>query len=107
MRAPDRPSEWLSAEGSNPPPLGASRRDLVDQRRIVVAHTNHSFVFPFKRRCFYYFFMAIVVVGYETTASARQALSFIVRAFFDDTITVAVWTGFHVRFTQCYHTAAH
>jgi hypothetical protein len=25
------------------------------------------------------------------------ALLFIVRAFFNDTITVAVWTGFHVR----------
>ena len=41
--------------------------------------------------------MAIVVVRYKTTASTRRALSFIVRAFFDDTITVAVWTGFHVR----------
>jgi len=28
---------------------------------------------------------------------ARWALLFIVRAFFNDTITVAVWTGFHVR----------
>jgi hypothetical protein len=26
-------------------------------------------------------------------------LLFIVRAFFNDTITVAVWTGFHVRLT--------
>jgi hypothetical protein len=41
--------------------------------------------------------MAVVVVGYETTATARWALRFIVRAFFIDTITVAVWTGFHVR----------
>jgi hypothetical protein len=38
-----------------------------------------------------------VVVTYETTATARWALPFIVRAFFNDTITVAVWTGFHVR----------
>ena len=45
----------------------------------------------------YYFFLAIVVIGYETTATARWALLFIVRAFFNDTITVAVWTGFHVR----------
>ena len=41
--------------------------------------------------------MAVVVVRYETTATARWALLFIVRAFFNDTITVAVWTGFHVR----------
>jgi hypothetical protein len=47
--------------------------------------------------CLYYFFMLVVVVRYETTATARWALLFIVRAFFDDTITVAVWTGFHVR----------
>ncbi|MFZ2092188.1 MAG: hypothetical protein WAU99_10670 [Pseudolabrys sp.] len=48
----------------------------------------------------YYFFVAVVVVSYETTATARWALLFIVRAFFNDTITVAVWTGFHsVRLT--------
>ena len=46
--------------------------------------------------CFYYFFLATVVIGYKTTATARWALLFIVRAFFGDTITVAVWTGFHV-----------
>ena len=40
--------------------------------------------------------MVVVVVRYETTATARWALLFIVRAF-NDTITVAVWTGFHVR----------
>jgi hypothetical protein len=45
----------------------------------------------------YYFFLAVVVIRYETTATARWALLFIVRALFDDTITVAVWTGFHVR----------
>ena len=41
--------------------------------------------------------MLVVVVRYETAAAARRALLFIVRAFFNDTITVAVWTGFHVR----------
>jgi hypothetical protein len=40
--------------------------------------------------------MVVVVVRYRTTATARWALLFIVRAFFNDTITVAVWTGFHV-----------
>ena len=47
--------------------------------------------------CVYYFFLAVAVIRYETTATARWALLFIVRAFFNDTITVAVWTGFHVR----------
>ena len=47
--------------------------------------------------CVYHFFLAIVIISYETTATARWALLFIVRAFFNDTITVAVWTGFHVR----------
>ena len=46
--------------------------------------------------CLYYFFLAVVVIRYETTATARWALLFIVRAFFNDTFTVAVWTGFHV-----------
>jgi hypothetical protein len=47
--------------------------------------------------CVYYFFLAVVVIGYETTATARWALLFIVRAFFNDTVTVAIWTGFHMR----------
>jgi hypothetical protein len=42
----------------------------------------------------YYFFLAVVVIRYETTATTRWALLFIVRAFFDDTVTVAVWTVF-------------
>jgi len=48
------------------------------------------------RRCFYYFLMAVIVIRYETTATARWTSPFIIRAFFNDTITVAVWTGFHV-----------
>ena len=52
--------------------------------------------------CVYYFFVAVVVIRYETTATARW-----VRAFFNDTITVAVWTGFHVCASWgCYHTPA-
>ena len=50
--------------------------------------------------------MLVVVVRYETAATARWALLFIVRAFFNDTIAVAVWTGFHVRLMGCYHTPA-
>jgi hypothetical protein len=46
----------------------------------------------------------VVVIRYKTTATASWALLFIVRAFFNDTITVAVWTGCHVRLMQCDHT---
>jgi hypothetical protein len=46
--------------------------------------------------CVYYIFLAVVVIRYETTATARRALLLIVRAFFNNTITIAVWAGFHV-----------
>jgi hypothetical protein len=41
--------------------------------------------------------VVVVVIRYETTATARWALLFIIRASFNDTITVAVRAGFHVR----------
>ena len=41
--------------------------------------------------------MAVIVIRYETIATARWTSPFIVRTFFNDTITVAVWTRFHVR----------
>ena len=39
----------------------------------------------------------VVVIGYDTAATARWTLMFIVLAFVDHTITVALWTrfGFH------------
>jgi hypothetical protein len=46
--------------------------------------------------CFYYFFMIVVVIRYKTKATARRALTFIVRIFVNDTIAIAVWTSFHV-----------
>ena len=46
-------------------------------------------------RCFYYFFMIVVVIRYKTKATARRALTF-VRIFVNDTIAIAVWTSFHV-----------
>src|SRR5262249_48790474 len=49
------------------------------------------------RRCFYYFLTAVIVIRYETTATTRWTSLLIVRAFFNDTVTVAVWTDFHVR----------
>jgi len=44
-------------------------------------------------RCFYYFFI-IVVIRYKTKATACRALTFIVRIFVNDTIAIAVWTSF-------------
>jgi len=45
-------------------------------------------------RGFYYFFL-IVVITHKTKATARRALTFIVRVFVNDTIAIAVWTSFH------------
>jgi hypothetical protein len=42
-------------------------------------------------------FFIIIVIRHETTAAAPWALLLIVRTLFNDAITVAVWTGFHVR----------
>ena len=47
-------------------------------------------------RGFYYFFLVVVVIAHKTEATARRALTFIVRIFFNDTIAIAVWRGFHV-----------
>jgi hypothetical protein len=40
------------------------------------------------------YFLIIIVIRYETTATARWALLLIIRTLSDDAITVAVWTGF-------------
>ena len=42
------------------------------------------------------YFVIVIVIRHETTAAARGALLLIVRTLFNDAITVAVWTGFHV-----------
>ena len=42
------------------------------------------------------YFFIIIVIRDETTAAAPWALLLIVRTLFNDTITVAVWTGLHV-----------
>jgi hypothetical protein len=41
-----------------------------------------------------YFFTIIVIIRYDTAATAHWTLMFIVRAFIKYTITVAVWTRF-------------
>src|SRR5207248_448018 len=45
----------------------------------------------------YHFFIVTTVIRNKTLAAARWALLLIVRAFFNDAITVALWTGLHVR----------
>ena len=40
--------------------------------------------------------MVVIVIRYKTKATARRALTFIVRIFVNDTIAIAVWTSFHV-----------
>jgi hypothetical protein len=44
------------------------------------------------------YFFIVVVIRHDTAAAARWTLMFIVRAFVNYTITVAVWTrfSFHV-----------
>ena len=42
------------------------------------------------------YFFVIIVIRHKTTAAAGWALLLIVRTLFNDAITVAVWTGFHV-----------
>jgi hypothetical protein len=42
------------------------------------------------------YFVIVIVIGHETTTAARWALLLIVRTLFNDAITVALWTGFHV-----------
>jgi hypothetical protein len=71
---------------------GLANREVLPARDPPVGCRTSLIRLP----CFYYFLLAVVVIGYETTATARWALLFLVHAFFGDTITVAVWTGFHV-----------
>ncbi len=47
--------------------------------------------------CVYDVLVVVAVVRYKTIPTTRRALLLIVHAFFNDTITVAVRTGFHVR----------
>jgi len=53
-------------------------------------------------RCSYYF-LRIVVIRYKTKATARRALTFIVRIFVNDTTAIAVWTSFsfHACASKC------
>jgi hypothetical protein len=67
---------------------------------LLPPHPARARVLQANADCFYYFFMAIVVVSYEAKATASRALTFIVRIFVDDTIAITVGTGF------CFHVAA-
>ena len=49
------------------------------------------------------YFFVIIVIRYETTATAGWALLFIVRTFFNYAFAIALWTSFHVaRLTSLY-----
>ncbi len=84
----------------------SSPRGEIGQKYLV-AHKIILFMVCLRRlvrcgqtlRCFYYFFMIVVVISYKTKATARRALTFIVRTFVNDTIAIAVWTSF--RFHVC------
>src|SRR5262249_51397169 len=74
----------------------APRRRQQDQQR----YAQNAFHGCLRRlvtlsatRCFYYFFM-VVVIRHKTKATACRALTFIVRIFVNDTIAIAVWTSF-------------
>jgi hypothetical protein len=41
-------------------------------------------------------FIIIIVIGHDTTTAARWASLLIVRTLFNDALTVALRTGFHV-----------
>jgi hypothetical protein len=45
--------------------------------------------------CTCYFFI-IFVIRHKTTAAAGWALLLIVRTLFNDAVTIALWTSFHV-----------
>jgi hypothetical protein len=50
-----------------------------------------------RAKCFDYFFMTVVVITDEAKATARRALTFVVRIFVNDTIAITVWASF------CFH----
>jgi hypothetical protein len=43
-----------------------------------------------------YYFFIVIIIRHEATAAAHWALLLIVRILFNDAITIAVRTGFHV-----------
>ena len=85
--------------------MGYMTKDLIDHLRKVEEVRKSYKPAPVATlfvgesaiaRCFYYFFMIVVVITYKTKATARRALTFVVRIFVNDTIAIAVWTSFHV-----------
>ena len=52
-----------------------------------------------KATCVYYSLRIVgFIIRHETRAAARRILMFVVRAFFNDALTVAVGTSFHVAY---------
>ena len=71
--------------------------EIVIRPNLYFVHVSDAYVFAS-------YLMLVFITSSRWSSSsgtkpqppARWALLFIVRAFFNDTITVAVWTGFHV-----------
>jgi len=88
--------------------LSAARHKLVAPILLNVRFTTFAALFVRRQiaRCFYYFFMVVIVIRYKTKAATRGALTFIVCIFVNDTIAIAVWTSFHVCVPRSRHIAS-
>ena len=89
-----RRSRRREAAGGHGPTVGCSRvdddlQDLVQQVFALDNELPPATMCLVRRR-------RRLIVRNETTATARWALLFIFRAFVNVSITVAVWTSFHV-----------
>ena len=76
------PSKYVARVNARTPPCAISR--IHASKPMTISNTHSS----------YYFFMVVVVIGHTTKATARQASTFIIRIFVNDTIAIAVWTSF-------------
>jgi hypothetical protein len=86
--------------------LSAARHKLVAPILLNTRFTTFAALFVRQiARCSYYFFMVVIVISYKTKAATRRALTFIVCIFVNDTITIAVWTSFHVCVPRSRHIA--
>jgi hypothetical protein len=103
---PDRPSEWLSAEVAI---LGlALVQDATSSISVRSSSGAHEPFTRFPSQAAMFLFLLHGRRHRRVLNHCHRTLGIavIVRAFFNDTITVAVWTGFHVcTLWGCYHTA--
>jgi hypothetical protein len=84
---------FLVLAGQHLGQLGDIRRDF---RAIIECQLFEIVAMPSRPTGSADYFFIVIVIRHETTAAARWALPLIVRALFNDTITVTIGTGFHV-----------